>query len=68
MAKIQSAIDTNDGQVLADAVEESKKAMAELAKWIQHGEDAMAKLSPSMVSDPAVENAVRAQAVSNSEP
>ena len=47
VAKIQSAIATKDVQVLADAVAEAKKAMAELAKWIQHGEDAMAKISPS---------------------
>ena len=45
--KIQNAIATKDVQVLADAVAEAKTAMAELAKWIQKGEGAMAKISPS---------------------
>ena len=39
-----------DVQVLADAVAEAEKAMAELAKWIQYGEDAMTKTSPSTVT------------------
>ena len=50
VTKIQSAIATEDVQVLADAVAEAKKAMAELAKWIQYGEDEMAKISPSTVA------------------
>ena len=50
VAKIQNAIATEDVQVLADAVAEAKTAMAELANWIQKGEDAMAKISPMTVT------------------
>ena len=50
VAKIQNAIAKKDVQVLANAVAEAKTAMAELAKWIQYAEDAMAKISPSTVT------------------
>ena len=47
VAKIQNAIATED---VADAVAEAQTAMEELAKWIQKGEDAMAKISTSTVT------------------
>ena len=42
VAAIQSGINAKDFKALANALAEAKKSVAELAKWIALGEEAMA--------------------------